>query len=77
MKKIDYHVVILNRFIMYLFSCSNLVLLPTKKLCQAIILPTITNISLINQKVRPLLSTFLEGEGYLCFVDQGIIILTL
>jgi hypothetical protein len=24
-----------------------------------------------------LLSTFLEGEGYLCFVDQGIIILTL
>jgi hypothetical protein len=24
-----------------------------------------------------LLSTFLEGEGYLCFVDQSIIIFTL
>jgi hypothetical protein len=58
MKIIDYHVAILNRFIMYLFSCSNIVLLPTKKLCQARILPTITNIYLINQKVRPLFSIF-------------------
>jgi hypothetical protein len=33
-----------------------------KKLCQARILPTITNISLINQKVRPLLSTFWKGR---------------
>jgi hypothetical protein len=63
MKKINYYVVILNRFIMYLFSCSNIVLLPTKKLCQARILPTITNISLINQKVRPLFSIFWRGEG--------------
>jgi hypothetical protein len=63
MKIIDYHIVILNRFIMYLFSCSNIVLLPTKKLCQARILPTITNISLINQKVRPLFSIFWRDYG--------------
>jgi hypothetical protein len=48
--------------IMYLFSCSNIVLLPTKKLCQARILPTIANISLINQKVRPLFSIFWSGR---------------
>ena len=64
MKKIDNHV-ILNRFIIHLFSCSNLVLLPTRKLCQERMLPTITNIRLIYQMVRLLLS-------YLCFVGQSI-----
>ena len=48
---------------MYLFSCSNIVLLSTKKLCQARILPTITNKHQFNKsKGTPLFSIFWRGR---------------
>ena len=50
--------VMLNRFIMYLCLCSNLVLLPTRKLCQARILPTQTNIKPNTKKVLLLFCIF-------------------
>ena len=49
-KNLGYHVM-LNRFIMYLCLFSNLVLLPTRKLCQARILPALTNFKPNYQKV--------------------------
>jgi len=56
-KNLGYHVM-LNRFIMYLCLCSNLVLLPTRKLCQARILSTLTNIKPNYQKVLLLFCIF-------------------